>query len=72
MWCIVLGGLIGIVLPLLGMIFPKQEKWIPSAAALGLAWTFQWYFSFLFFLGAVIAYSWEKKAPGSLGNSSFP
>ena len=71
-WCIVLGGLIGIVLPLLGMIFPKQEKWIPSAAALGLAWTFQWYFSFLFFLGAVIAYSWEKKAPGSLGNSSFP
>ena len=33
--------------------FPKYEKWIPSAAGVGLAWTFHWYYSLLFFLGAV-------------------
>ena len=41
-WSILVGGLVGIILPLLGKLFPKQEKWIPSAAGIGLAWTFQW------------------------------
>ena len=61
-WCIAVGGLIGIVLPLLGKLFPKYEKWIPSAAGLGLAWTFQWFSTSQFFLGAVLAYVWEKTA----------
>ena len=43
-WSIVIGGLVGIVLPLLAKLFPKHEKWIPSAAGLGLAWTFHWYY----------------------------
>ncbi len=71
-WCIVIGGLVGIVLPLLGKLFPKYEKWIPSAAGLGLAWTFQWYTAFLFFLGAVIAYGWEKKSPKQSEEFLFP
>ncbi len=54
-WSIAAGALIGILLPLLSKIFPKYEKWIPSAAGIGLSWTFQWYYSLLFFLGAVIA-----------------
>jgi len=69
---LIVGGLVGIILPLLCKFFPKYEKYIPSAAALGLAWTFQWYTSLLFFLGAVIAYGWEKKSPKQSEEFLFP
>ncbi len=56
-----------------GQVFPKYEKWIPSAAGLGLAWTFHWYYSLLFFLGAVIGYGFEKTvAQASPKSSRFP
>jgi putative OPT family oligopeptide transporter len=71
-WCIVVGGLVGIILPLLAKIFPKHEKWIPSAAGVGLAWTFHWYYSFLFFLGAMVGYALEKKAPKQSEEFTFP
>jgi uncharacterized oligopeptide transporter (OPT) family protein len=70
--CIVIGGLVGILLPLLATLFPKHEKWIPSAAGLGLAWTFQWYTSLLFFVGAVIAYGFEKTSPKKSADYLFP
>ncbi len=70
--CLIVGGLVGILLPVLCWLFPKQEKWIPSPAALGLAWTFQWYTSLLFFMGAVIAYGWEKKSPKQSEEFLFP
>jgi uncharacterized oligopeptide transporter (OPT) family protein len=71
-WSIVIGVLIGILLPLLGRIFPKYERWIPSAAGIGLAWTFQWHFSLLFFLGAFLAYGFEKKSPEQSKELLFP
>jgi hypothetical protein len=69
---VAVGGLVGILLPLLAKIFPKYEPWIPSAAGLGLAWTFQWYTSLLFFLGAVIGYGFEKTAPRQSKEFTFP
>ena len=71
-WSIVVGGLIGLILPLLGKALPKYEKWIPSAAAFGLAWTFYWDTALLFFLGAVIAAGWERKAPKQSQEFLFP
>ena len=72
-WCMAGGALVGIILPLLCMIFPKQQKWIPSAAGIGLAWTFQWYYSLMFFLGAVIGYGFEKiVSRDSRKNTRFP
>ena len=71
-WSIVIGGLVGLILPLLGKLFPKYEKWIPSAAGVGLAWTFHWYTSLLFFLGAIIGYGFEKKAPKQSEEFMFP
>jgi uncharacterized oligopeptide transporter (OPT) family protein len=71
-WSIAVGGLIGIILPLLGKALPKYEKWVPSAAGFGLAWTFHWFTGLLFFLGAVIAYGWEKKAPKQSAEFMFP
>ncbi len=68
----VIGGIVGIILPVLGFIFPKHEKYIPSAGALGLAWTFQWYYSFLFFVGAVISWIYTKSAPKSSEEFTFP
>jgi uncharacterized oligopeptide transporter (OPT) family protein len=71
-WSIAVGGLIGIVLPLLSKVFPKYEKWVPSAAGIGLAWTFQWYTAALFFLGAVIGSGFEKAAPERSKEYTFP
>ena len=62
-WSLGIGALVGVLLPLLSMLFPKQQKWIPSAAGVGLAWTFHWYYSLLFFIGAIIGYGFEKKTP---------
>jgi OPT family oligopeptide transporter len=62
-WGIVIGGLVGIALPLLALALPRYQKYLPSAAALGLAWTFSWDLSLLFFLGALIGWLIEKTAP---------
>ncbi len=71
-WSLLIGGLVGIVLPLLAKWFPKYDKWIPSAAGLGLAWTFHWYYSLLFFLGAVIGYGFEKKRARAVAGVYLP
>ncbi len=71
-WCMGIGALVGVILPLLGVIFPKYEKWIPSAAGIGLAWTFHWYYSFMFFVGAILGYGFEKAAPEKSKEYLFP
>jgi OPT family oligopeptide transporter len=62
-WSIVIGGAVGIILTTLTKLFPKYDKYIPSANGLGLAWTFAWNTSFLFFIGSLIGYIFEKKSP---------
>jgi uncharacterized oligopeptide transporter (OPT) family protein len=59
-------------LPLLGKFFPKTNKWLPSAAGLGLSWTFNWTYSLMFFLGALIGYYFEKKRPKLAEEFTFP
>ncbi|MCY2990076.1 MAG: OPT/YSL family transporter [Planctomycetota bacterium] len=71
-WSIVIGGLLGILLPVLAKLFPRYEKWIPSASGVGLSWTFHWYYSLLFFLGAVIGYAFERQAPKQSEAYTFP
>jgi putative OPT family oligopeptide transporter len=71
-WCIVIGGLVGIILPVLSRMFPKQQKWIPSAAGVGLAWVFQWFYGLLFFIGALIGYGWQKRNAKNCEEYLFP
>ncbi|MCM2273079.1 MAG: OPT/YSL family transporter [candidate division Zixibacteria bacterium] len=71
-WSMVIGGLIGILLPILSRLFPNQQNWIPSAAGIGLAWVFQWFYGFLFFVGALIGYAWQKKNPKQSEEFLFP
>lgn len=54
------GGLIGIVLPILERLFPKAQRFIPSATGLGLAMIVPFFNSLGMFLGALIALILEK------------
>lgn len=71
-WSMIIGGLIGIILPVLSRMFPKKQKWIPSAAGVGLAWVFHWFYGLLFFIGALIGYAWQKKNPKNSEEFLFP
>jgi OPT family oligopeptide transporter len=71
-WSMAIGGALGVILPVLGMVVPKKAKpWIPSAAGLGLAWTFPFYNAFMFFVGAIIGWILEKKAPKTAEEYTF-
>ncbi|PYN95982.1 MAG: peptide transporter [Candidatus Rokuibacteriota bacterium] len=71
-WSIVVGGLVGTVLTLLPMIFPKRQHLIPSPAGVGLAWTFHWYYGFLFFVGGLLGWWVEKTYPEWSEEFTFP
>ncbi len=71
-WSIAIGAAVGVALALLPVLFPKKQKYLPSAAGAGLAWTFHWYYSLLFFLGALVALVWQKKAPKHAEDFTYP
>ena len=71
-WSIAIGGVVGIVLTLLPKLFPKQQKWLPSAAGVGLSWTFHWYYGLLFFLGALAGWLVENRRPQWAKDYTFP
>ena len=49
------GSVVGVLLTLAPILFPKYQEYLPSASAFGLAWVFPWYYGLLFFLGALVA-----------------
>jgi OPT family oligopeptide transporter len=71
-WSIVAGGAVGIIFTVLPVLFPKQQKYLPSASGFGLAWIFQWYYGVLFFMGAFIAWLYQKKSPERAEEFTFP
>jgi uncharacterized oligopeptide transporter (OPT) family protein len=71
-WSILIGGLVGLILPLLARWFPKQAKYIPSAAGLGLAWTFHFFTSLSFMLGSLVAWVWQRQKPEQSEEFLFP
>jgi uncharacterized oligopeptide transporter (OPT) family protein len=58
-----IGGLVGIILPILEKLFPKARAFIPSATGLGLAFVIPFFNSLAMFIGASIGLILEKKAP---------
>src|SRR5262245_50001912 len=60
---LVIGATLGVVLPLIEMKFPKQRKFVPSATALGLAFTLNGFNSISFFIGAALATWFAKVRP---------
>jgi len=66
------GAIVGVVLTVLPMMFPKHKNVFPSPAGVGLAWTFHWYYGFLMFLGGGLGLLLEKKAPKWSEEFTFP
>jgi uncharacterized oligopeptide transporter (OPT) family protein len=63
-WGMVVGLVIGLILPLLELKFPKHKKWIPSASGLGLAFVIPFFNSLSIFEGALLAWlyaRWREK-----------
>ena len=71
-WCIAVGGLVGVLLTLLPRFFPARRYLIPSPAGVGLAWTFQWHYGLLFFIGGVLGWWFQKKYPKLSDELTFP
>lgn len=55
------GAIIGILIPMTEMMFPKGKKYIPSAMGIGLAMVIPFYNSLSMFIGGLIALVLEKK-----------
>jgi putative OPT family oligopeptide transporter len=60
LWAIVIGGLLGVLLPMGDKFFPKVRPYWPSAMGLGLSWVVPFQNSLSFAIGAVIVLIWEK------------
>jgi uncharacterized oligopeptide transporter (OPT) family protein len=71
-WSIVAGAAVGAILTILPRLFPSRAKWMPSASALGAAWTFPWYYGLLFFCGALVAAGVEKRRPETAKLYNYP
>jgi putative OPT family oligopeptide transporter len=71
-WSIVVGGAVGVILTLLPRLFPARQHLVPSAAGLGLAWTFHWYYGVLFFTGALLGWWLQRRHPAWAAEYTFP
>ena len=60
---LLVGGSIGIIIPLLEMKFPKHKHLIPSATGLGLAFTINGFNSISMFIGSCLALWFSKARP---------
>ena len=57
---IVIGALIGMLLPVIEKLWPKAQPYLPSAMGLGLAWVVPFQNSLSFLIGALIVTGWQK------------
>ncbi len=57
---IVIGALIGVLIPALERVAPRLRPWLPSAMGLGLAWVIPFQNSLSFAIGAVVVWVWTK------------
>ncbi len=71
-WSIVAGGVTGVGLTILPVLFPKRINFLPSASGVGLAGIFQWYYGVLFFMGAAMAWGFRKKSPVKAEEFTYP
>jgi OPT family oligopeptide transporter len=60
---LLVGALLGIVLSLLEVMFPRHKKWIPSPVGLGIAFTITGYYSVSMFIGALLAVGLNRWRP---------
>jgi len=67
-----IGAMVGIILPTIEKLFPKARPYMPSAMGLGLAWVVTFGNSLGFVIGALIAFFWSRAHKGSHGKYYIP
>lgn len=72
-WAIAVGGIVGVVLPLLELGLPRKvRKYVPSAMGLGLAFVVPFANAAAFFLGAMISWIWTTRRSSSAARYLIP
>ncbi len=65
-WAIVIGALIGVVMPVIESLLPRRaRRFMPSAMGLGLSWVMPFANAIAFGLGAIVAWIWSLVAKRS-------
>ncbi|MBL0061401.1 MAG: OPT/YSL family transporter [bacterium] len=57
---LVIGGIVGLLIPMCERLFPEYNKWIPSSMGLGLAFVLPFYNALSMFVSGVIAMIYMK------------
>lgn len=60
---IVLGAVVGVVIPVTEALWPRLRPWLPSCMGLGLAWVMTFSNCQSFAIGAVLVWLWTKARP---------
>jgi len=71
-YAIVIGALLGVLLPLLDRLAPRVAPFLPSAMGLGLAWVIPFQNSLSFAIGALLVWIWQRLSPRSSETYSVP
>ena len=71
-WIILIGALVGVVVPVLEKSFPKARRWMPSTMGLGLGWIVFFSNALAFAIGATIAWVWAKLAAKNQERYNIP
>jgi OPT family oligopeptide transporter len=58
-WAILIGAMVGVLIPVLEKAFPKAKRWMPSAMGLGLGWVVFFNSAFAFAIGAAFSWIWS-------------
>jgi uncharacterized oligopeptide transporter (OPT) family protein len=72
LWAVLVGGAIGIVLPIIETVRPSIGRFLPSAMGLGLGFVVDFSNSLGFTIGALIAWLWAKRCAGHAGAFKIP
>jgi uncharacterized oligopeptide transporter (OPT) family protein len=62
LYAVLVGALIGILLPVLEKLYPGARRFLPSATGLGMGWVTPFSVALSFAIGAALAWIWRRAA----------
>ena len=62
-YAILIGALVGVLIPVLEKLAPSARRWLPSAMGLGLGWVVFFSNALAFAIGATFVWFWRRIAP---------
>jgi len=71
-YAILIGALVGIIIPVVEKLFPKARPYMPSAMGLGLGWVVFFNNALAFTIGALIAWVWSLIAKKNQDRYNVP